>query len=90
MNDVNDDDYDDLDGILGRPIDNELENAILKTGIALEIPNIDVANAIVNEIIHPIQNNAVIACKYQDVGTDWGFFFALVSVKRILYCSILI
>ena len=61
MNDVNDDDYDDLDGILGRPIDNELENAILKTGIALEIPNIDVANAIVNEIIHPIQNNAVLA-----------------------------
>ena len=55
-----DDDDNDVDGIMDGPIPNELENAILETGIALDVPNIDEANAIINEIIHPPLNNALV------------------------------
>ena len=57
----NDDDVDDDDGgLVGGPIENELDDAILQTGLALEIPAIDVANAIIHELIpHPLANGIV-------------------------------
>ena len=50
----------DDDGIQDGPIDNELDDGILHTGIALEIQNINVANAIVADLLHPPLNNDII------------------------------
>jgi hypothetical protein len=60
--DVNDDDDDggNMYGLVGGPIDNELNDAILETGIALDLVNINIADAIVNDINPPILNNDVI------------------------------
>ena len=56
----NDDNDDDDDGLVGGLIENELDDAILQTGLALEISAIDVANAIIHELIpHPLANGIV-------------------------------
>ena len=57
---VESDNDDDDDGIQDGPIDNELDDGILHTGIALEVQNINVANAIVADILPPPLMNDII------------------------------
>ena len=61
--DDNDDDNDDggnVYGLVGGPIENELNDSILETGIALDLVDINIADAIVNDINPIIQINDVI------------------------------